>query len=208
MSIWRTARRCKSLKAARSRIADDGPRQIQADQRYARPCLRRSVALRRCRAIDCLGRSAGLVARLSGDEFAIIIGGAAAVNRAKDLQNRFLLHSAMPAYRRRAPASRHRQHRSGNLSERLPHGGRTSRQCRSRAVSGQGCRARRHVFFDHAIRAEFEGRLALEADLARAAERVNSRCSISRRSASRRQIGRRGGPYPLAASRTRTGLAG
>ena len=51
----REARRRQS-RAERGRLADAGPRQVQADQRYAGSRLRRSAAVRRRRAVECAGR--------------------------------------------------------------------------------------------------------------------------------------------------------
>lgn len=113
-----------------------------------------------------------MVARLGGDEFAIVISGTAVVNRAERLVER-----AAVAFSNDPLVVGERQFRV-ELSIGVaiyPRDCRTAEELLGNAdlalyrakAAGRG----RHVFFDHAIRAELEGRLELEAELRQAVER-------------------------------------
>ena len=124
------------------------------------------------RRLNSVVEGAGLVARLGGDEFAIVISGTAVVNRAERLVER-----AAVAFSDDPLVVGERQFRV-ELSIGVaiyPRDCRTAEELLGNAdlalyrakAAGRG----RHVFFDHAIRAELEGRLELEAELRQAVER-------------------------------------
>jgi diguanylate cyclase (GGDEF)-like protein/PAS domain S-box-containing protein len=114
---------------------------------------------------------AGIVARLSGDEFAIAIPGADKAETVAQLSERFALAFDAPLL---AGAREHRLKVSIGVAV-YPMGGRTADEllanshlafCRAKATRRGG-----HVIFENAIREELEARLTLEAELALAAER-------------------------------------
>ncbi len=121
--------------------------------------------------LSTLVEGTGLVARLSGDEFAIVIGGANAAERARALAERICL-----AFRKIAFFIDERDVRInvsigvamypdyGTAADEL-FGNADLALYRAKA-GGRG----RHVFFERAIRDELEARLSLEAELTRAVE--------------------------------------
>ena len=113
----------------------------------------------------------GLVARLSGDEFAVVIDGTDVAERAQTLSERICI-----AFKEIAFSIEERDIRI-NVSIGValyPDYGATSDELFGNAdlalyrakAAGRG----RHVFFERAIRDELEARLSLEAELARAVE--------------------------------------
>src|SRR5262249_41080745 len=113
----------------------------------------------------------GLVARLSGDEFAVVIDGTDVAERAQTLCERICI-----AFKEIAFSIEERDIRI-NVSIGValyPDYGATSDELFGNAdlalyrakAAGRG----RHVFFERAIRDELEARLSLEAELARAVE--------------------------------------
>jgi diguanylate cyclase (GGDEF)-like protein/PAS domain S-box-containing protein len=114
---------------------------------------------------------AGIVARLSGDEFAIAIPGADKAETISQLSERFALAFDAPLL---AGARQHQLKVSIGVAV-YPMGGRTADEllanshlafCRAKATRRGG-----YVIFENAIREELEARLTLEAELALAAER-------------------------------------
>ena len=152
-------------RPAQGRPAGAEPRQVQADQRFARSHVRRSRALRGRGTAARLCRSSGLVARLSGDEFAIVITGDDAEARARALAERMAgVVRQISRRRRRPPGARQCQHRHRNLSGPLrapptnssatptsrsigrrppAAAGMSSSSARSATSSRRGCRSRR-----------------------------------------------------------------
>ncbi len=121
--------------------------------------------------LNSLTEDIGLVARLSGDEFAIVISGLDAAERAEKLSQRMSL-----AFRKLAFFLGEREIRI-NLSIGValyPDYGATADELFGNAdlalyrakAAGRG----RHVFFERTIRDEMEARVLLEAELARAVE--------------------------------------
>ncbi len=122
--------------------------------------------------LNALVEGAGLVARLGGDEFAIVISAADVGSRVKELSERTSL-----AFSKTLLSVGARQFRV-ELSIGVaiyPEHGETAEELLGNAdlalyrakAAGRG----RLVLFDRGIRAELEARLALEAELRRAAER-------------------------------------
>ena len=124
------------------------------------------------RRLNALAGGAGVVARLGGDEFATVISGADVVNRVEKLLERTSL-----AFSNDQLVVGARQFRvelsigaaiypqdCGTAEELL---GNADLALYRAKAAGRG----RHVFFDHAIRAELEERLELEAELRQAVER-------------------------------------
>jgi diguanylate cyclase (GGDEF)-like protein/PAS domain S-box-containing protein len=114
---------------------------------------------------------AGIVARLSGDEFAIAIPGADKAETVAQLAERLALAFDAPLL---AGARQHRLKVSIGVAV-YPAGGRTADEllanshlafCRAKATRRGG-----HVIFESVIREELEARLTLEAELALAGER-------------------------------------
>jgi diguanylate cyclase (GGDEF)-like protein/PAS domain S-box-containing protein len=114
---------------------------------------------------------AGVVARLSGDEFAIAVQGAALTETVEQLSERIAFAFDTPL---QAGARQHRVKVSIGAAS-YPDGGRTADEllsnghlafCRAKAT-----RRGSYVIFDNSIRKELEARLTLEAELALAAER-------------------------------------
>ncbi|HEY1472648.1 MAG TPA: EAL domain-containing protein [Pseudolabrys sp.] len=122
--------------------------------------------------LNDLVEGSGLVARLSGDEFAIVITSVDASERAKELAERvsFTFHHARFTFGARQlgvnasigiavyPKD------CGTADELLGNADLALYQAKA---AGRG----RHVFFEHKLRNELETRLSLEADLGKAAER-------------------------------------
>jgi diguanylate cyclase (GGDEF)-like protein/PAS domain S-box-containing protein len=114
---------------------------------------------------------AGIVARLSGDEFAIAISSTEMTETVAQLSERISLTFKTPLL---TGARLHRV--KVNIGVAIyPGGGMTADEllgnshlafCRAKATKRGG-----HVLFDSSIRAELEARLTLEAELVRAAER-------------------------------------
>jgi diguanylate cyclase (GGDEF)-like protein/PAS domain S-box-containing protein len=113
---------------------------------------------------------AGIVARLSGDEFAIAIPGAAMTETAAQFSERIALTFATPLL---VGTRLHRLKASIGAAV-YPGDGRTAEEllsnshlafCRAKATRPGG-----HVVFESAIRQELESRLTLEAELAHAVE--------------------------------------
>lgn len=113
---------------------------------------------------------AGIVARLSGDEFAIAIPGAAMTETAAQFSERIALTFATPLL---VGTRLHRLKASIGAAV-YPDDGRTAEEllsnshlafCRAKATRRGG-----HVVFESAIRQELESRLTLEAELAHAVE--------------------------------------
>lgn len=113
---------------------------------------------------------AGIVARLSGDEFAIAIPGAAMTETAAQFSERIALTFATPLL---VGTRLHRLKASIGAAV-YPDDGRTAEEllsnshlafCRAKATRRGG-----HVIFESAIRQELESRLTLEAELAHAVE--------------------------------------
>lgn len=124
------------------------------------------------RRLSALAERSDLVARLSGDEFAVVISGAGAAERADALA------------RRTALAFSERPFSIGDRALRInasigvatfPHYGTTADELFGNAdlalyrakAAGRG----RHVFFERAMREELEARLVMETELAQAVER-------------------------------------
>jgi diguanylate cyclase (GGDEF)-like protein len=114
---------------------------------------------------------AGVVARLSGDEFAVAIPGAAMTETVPQLSERIALAFDTPL---QAGTRQHRVKVSIGVAS-YPDSGRTADEllsnshlafCRAKAT-----RRGNYVIFENSIRAELEARLTLEAELALAAER-------------------------------------
>jgi diguanylate cyclase (GGDEF)-like protein/PAS domain S-box-containing protein len=114
---------------------------------------------------------AGIVARLSGDEFAIAMPGAGLAETIVQLSKRFAQSFDAPL---QAGARQHQLKVSVGVAV-YPVGGHTADEllanshlafCRAKATRRGG-----HVIFENAIREELEARLMLEAELALAAER-------------------------------------
>ena len=114
---------------------------------------------------------AGIVARLSGDEFAIAIPGANMTETVAQLSERIALAFDTPLL---AGTRLHRLKVSIGAAV-YPEGGRTADEllsnshlafCRAKATRRGG-----HVMFENAIREELEARLTLEAELVLAVER-------------------------------------
>ena len=114
---------------------------------------------------------AGIVARLSGDEFAIAVPGAAMTETVARFSERIALTFGTPLL---VGTRLHRLKVSVGAAV-YPADGRTAEDllsnshlafCRAKATCRGG-----HVVFESAIRRELESRLTLEAELARAAER-------------------------------------
>jgi diguanylate cyclase (GGDEF)-like protein/PAS domain S-box-containing protein len=122
--------------------------------------------------LSTLVEGTGLVARLSGDEFAVVISGADAADRARKLSERISL-----VFRKMAYFIGDRDFRiNASIGVAIfPEYGVTADELFGNAdlalyrakATGRG----RHVFFERAIRDELEARLSLEAELARAVER-------------------------------------
>ncbi len=115
---------------------------------------------------------AGLVARLSGDEFAIVITGAGVAGRADQLSQRVLRAlSETPI----AAGTRQLDVAASIGVALYPDDCATAEELLGNSdlalyrakAAGRGC----HVFFDRRIRSELETRLALEAELTRAVDR-------------------------------------
>jgi diguanylate cyclase (GGDEF)-like protein/PAS domain S-box-containing protein len=113
----------------------------------------------------------GVVARLSGDEFAVAIPSAAMTETVRQLSERIALAFNSPL---QAGTRQHRVRVSIGVAS-YPNGGRTADEllsnshlafCRAKAT-----RRGSYVLFETAIRAELEARLTLEAELALAVER-------------------------------------
>jgi len=122
--------------------------------------------------LKALGEGVGMVARLSGDEFAILISGVDIVGRADRLSEHALLAlNKMPlsvggrelSVGVSIGVAIYPKH-CGTAEELL---GNADLALYRAKAAGRG----RHVFFDRGIRAELEARLALEAELGRAVER-------------------------------------
>jgi len=122
--------------------------------------------------LSTLVEDVGLVARLSGDEFAIVIGGRDVAERARKLAERICLVFRKMAY--------FIGDRDFNINASIgvvihPHCGTTADELFGNAdlalyrakATGRG----RYVFFERAIRDELEARMSLEAELANAVER-------------------------------------
>ena len=130
--------------------------------------LLRGVAER----LNALVEGAGLVARLSGDEFAVVISGSDAVERAKSLSERMSLAFNQIAFS--IGARRLRINVSigvavypkdcGTAEEFLVDADLALYQAKA---AGRG----RYVFFERRIRDELESRVSLEVDLGRAVDR-------------------------------------
>jgi diguanylate cyclase (GGDEF)-like protein/PAS domain S-box-containing protein len=114
---------------------------------------------------------ADVVARLSGDEFAVAIQGAAMTETAAQLSERITFAFNAPL---QAGTRQHRVKISIGVAS-YPDGGRTADEllsnshlafCRAKAT-----RRGSYVLFENSIRAELEARLTLEAELALATER-------------------------------------
>ncbi len=114
---------------------------------------------------------AEIVARLSGDEFAIAIPGAAMTETAAQLSERIALTFATPLlvgtrlHRLKASIGAAVYPRDGRTAEELLSNSHLA-FCRAKATKRGG-----HVVFESAIRQELESRLTLETELAHAAER-------------------------------------
>ena len=114
----------------------------------------------------------GLVARLSGDEFAIVISGTDATDRAKALSERTSVAFSQAL---RSVGSRQLCVNVSIGVAVYPKDCETAEELLGNAdlalyeakAEGRG----RYVFFEHRIRRELESRLSLEADLGRAVER-------------------------------------
>ena len=142
--------------------------------------LLRGVAER----LNALVEGAGLVARLSGDEFAIVISGANVVAQAVQAFGADIagLH-AERFYRRSTPVTRQCQHRGRAPIQRIaPRRTNCSAMPTSRCIRPRPPGAAVTSLFERRIRDELETRLALEADLALAVERDEFELFISRRS--------------------------
>jgi diguanylate cyclase (GGDEF)-like protein/PAS domain S-box-containing protein len=112
----------------------------------------------------------GIVARLSGDEFAVAIACRANVDAAGPLADRIERAFSIPIL---AGASQHRLKLSIGAAD-FPIGGRSADELLSNAHLAF-CRAKTarrggHVVFERSIRHEIEARVTLEAELAQAAE--------------------------------------
>ena len=114
----------------------------------------------------------GLVARLSGDEFAIAVPTIAISAKTSAASPS---RSAQASTRRCSPATRHHRVRVSIGAAVFPSGGRTADELLSNshmALSrAKATRRGGHVLFEDSIRRELETRLTLEAELALAAER-------------------------------------
>ena len=128
--------------------------------------LLRGVAERLTALVD----STGLVARISGDEFAIVIDGTDVVDSAKKLSERISIALSNPLFRWCARASV-----NGSIGIAVfPQDGCTVNELLGNAdlalyrakSAGRGG----YVFFERGIRDEIESRLSLEADLGRATD--------------------------------------
>jgi diguanylate cyclase (GGDEF)-like protein/PAS domain S-box-containing protein len=115
--------------------------------------------------------SAGMAARLSGDEFAVAIPCGALAGTAAEFSERIALAFDSPLH---AGTRQHRVRVSVGVAV-CPEGGRTADEllsnshlafCRAKALRRGG-----HVMFDSSIRKQLEARLTLEAELALAVER-------------------------------------
>jgi diguanylate cyclase (GGDEF)-like protein/PAS domain S-box-containing protein len=122
--------------------------------------------------LKVLGEGAGLVARLSGDEFAVVISGPDVAGRADRLSEHALIAlNKMPlsvggrelSVEVSIGVAIYPEH-CGTAEELL---GNADLALYRAKAAGRG----RCVFFDRGIRAELEARLSLEAELGRAAER-------------------------------------
>ena len=121
--------------------------------------------------LDNLGEDTGFVARLSGDEFAIVLTGEDVADRADKLAQRIAL-----AFRKLAFFIGERDVRiNASIGVAIyPDYGATADELFGNAdlalyrakAAGRG----RHIFFERAIRDELEARLSMEAELARAVE--------------------------------------
>ena len=114
---------------------------------------------------------AGIVARLSGDEFAIALPGAAMTETVAQFSERVALTFGTPL----VVGTRQHRLKASIGAAVYPGDGRTADEllsnshlafCRAKATKRGG-----HVVFESAIRQELESRLTLEAELARAVER-------------------------------------
>ena len=122
--------------------------------------------------LTALAESDYLIARLSGDEFAIIVGGADAVNRAKDLAEQIsaaLSESPFTVGVRQLRVT-------GSIGVAIfPKDCTTADELLGNAdlalYQAKAARRGGYVLFERGFRVEVESRLVLEADLARAAER-------------------------------------
>ena len=134
-----------------------------------------------------LADGTSLVARLSGDEFAVVLSGADAADRAQRLSEQ-----TCRSFKDVPFAVDGRQitvHASIGVAVYPEYGasadelfGNADLALYRAKAGGRG----RYVVFERKIRDELEARLSLEAELGVACERrVNSNCSISRRSGCR-----------------------
>ena len=131
--------------------------------------LLRGVAER----LNTLVEGTGLVARLSGDEFAIVISGSNAVERAKSLSQRTSLAFSQTDFSIGARQLRVNVSigvavypRDCDTAEELL-GNADLALYQAKAVGRGG-----YVFFERGIRDELESRMSLEADLSRAVDRA------------------------------------
>jgi diguanylate cyclase (GGDEF)-like protein/PAS domain S-box-containing protein len=123
------------------------------------------------RRLNALAEDADLIARLSGDEFAVVMSGAAAAERALELSRRAC--AAFVEYPL-AVGGRQQPVRISIGVAFHPANGTTAEELLGNAHLALGrAKAERPgscVVFEQSIRAEIESRLALDAELARAAE--------------------------------------
>ena len=157
--------------------------------------------------LTALVDDAGLVARLSGDEFAIVISGADVAERAQKLSEQISLAFG------KIPFSIGERQLRVNVSIGVavyPDHCATADELFGNAdlalyrakAAGRG----RYVFFERAIRDELEARLALEAELGRAVERKELELFYQPQvSLEGRQADGRGNADSLAASGPRPG---
>jgi diguanylate cyclase (GGDEF)-like protein len=122
--------------------------------------------------LSAVAAGADLVARLSGDEFAIVLGGADVADRAKSLLERITLAFGEAAF---SVGTRQLRVNVSIGAALYPRDCATAEELLGNAdlalyqakAAGRG----RFVFFQRSIRDELEQRLSLEADLERALER-------------------------------------
>lgn len=124
------------------------------------------------RRLSALVEGSGLPARLSGDEFAVVISGADTTERAQTLSQRLSLAFSTTPF---SIGDRQLRINASMGMANYPEHGTTADELFGNAdlalyrakAAGRG----RHVFFERAMRDELEARLSMEADLARAVER-------------------------------------
>ena len=188
----RLAAMLAEAKAAQSKVALlmlDLDKFKQINDTLGHACGDQLLLRRRRPAERAWPMAPGLVARLSGDEFAVVLSGADAADRAKTLAERTVacVQQDSRSLVGAPPDRRQCQHRSGGLSRMIARPPTSSSATPTLlSIARRPAAAADSCFSSASIRDELEARLSLEAELgARLRTGMNSSCSISRRSVCR-----------------------